>query len=357
MKIKSYIISLIFLAICFQLTGQSSATTGQKDKFTLLTMPYINRPLTLYAGQLQVNTGYKFAVRARAFDNAGKVVELKKDGNSSVLHYYFVDVKFGITNFLEAGAELNYMKRGVRTETVNYMTVLNTITVNTLTEYRGMGDMFLYASARLPWEYKWFDFRLTGGIFLPTAKSEPLKPTNTYVADAINPASFTVNYHFNNKNGFGVPVGLISAGAKVTYSKFALEAAFAVRNPVKEGTSIRWEATLTTDKFDYYDKPYQYLLDKTYIMDVAVHYQPVGWFNIYLNTDYTATSGGWTEYWGNKYRNPGMHILTLEPAFEIQVSPSLTIYQVAGFPVSGKNSDASFSLFTTISYNLFPFLK
>jgi hypothetical protein len=76
-----------------------------------------------------------------------------------------------------------------------------------------------------------------------------------------------------------------------------------------------------------------------------------------MNTSFYRTRGGWTEYWGNKYSNPGRRLINLEPGFELQVSPSITIYQVAGFPLSGKNNDAPFYLFTTISFNMFPFLR
>jgi hypothetical protein len=74
-----------------------------------------------------------------------------------------------------------------------------------------------------------------------------------------------------------------------------------------------------------------------------------------MNCNWHKTSGGWTEYWGNKYKNPETCLITLEPGFELQISPNLTIYQVAGFPVGGKNSDAPFYLFTTVRFSTFLF--
>jgi hypothetical protein len=111
---------------------------------------------------------------------------------------------------------------------------------------------------------------------------------------------------------------------------------------------------MTENAFSYKDKSYQYLLSNTFTTDVSLHYQATGWFNVFLNSNFFRTKGGWTEYWGNKYMNPEIELVNIEPGFELQVSPSITLYQVAGFPVSGRSSDAPFYLFTTLSYNLFP---
>jgi hypothetical protein len=69
------------------------------------------------------------------------------------------------------------------------------------------------------------------------------------------------------------------------------------------------------------------------------------------------SKGGWTEYNGIKYANREKSLLNLEPGFELQISPMLTIYQTAGFPVAGKESDAPFWLFTTLSFNVVPFRR
>jgi len=349
---KTALFIILATGIFLSVNGQEGEAI--RDKYSLLTMPRNDRPLTLFKGQLQFNAGYKFAVRSRSFNGVGEMVDLKADGNSSVLHYYFIELKYGLTRFLEAGAESYFMKRGVRSESTTYISTSNIIKVNNLKEYKGMGDIFIYSSLRLPLEFKIFDLKLTGGIFLPSAKYEPLRPSHS-VTDVVTANSFTVNYHFRNKNGYGVPVYLFSAGGKVRFSKFAAESDLTFRIPVKTGTNIRWDESLANQTFSYFDMPYQYLLNKTTLTNFSFHYQPTGWFNLYLKASYLSESQGWTEYWGLKYRNNEVNLFTLEPGFEIQITPSLTIYQVAGFPLSGKNSDAPFYLFTTLSYNIFPF--
>ena len=93
------------------------------------------------------------------------------------------------------------------------------------------------------------------------------------------------------------------------------------------------------------------------MINSSIHYQAAGWFDINLKGSYFKSDGGWTEYWGIKYANPEITLFTLEPGFEIQISPSLTIYQVAGISLTGKSTDAPFYMFTTLSFNLFPFLR
>jgi len=352
------LISLIFLSLFVRvpLTGQTDSQPG--DKYSLLTTPYNKRQLTLYRGQLQANAGYKFAIRSRSYDNDGNLVILKDIGTASVYHYYYLELRYGVFNFLELSANTNYIKRGVRSVTENYFsTASELIKINQVTETKGFGDILLIASVRLPVNYKWFDVRISGGAFVPTAKYEPAQPTHK-VSNITAATAFTVDYHFNNKNGFGVPVWQLSGTGKFTVSKFSLEAEFTYRKPFKEAENIRWDQELTVDKnFVYSKNTYQYLLNSSYHINASLHYQTTGWFNIGLSSGYFYSGGGWTEYWGDKYKNREEHLFTLEPALEIQVSPSLTIYETAGFPISGRNIDGPFYLLMTLSFNSFPLFR
>lgn len=351
---------IIFLLPALLLPDPSFCQQAGRDKYTLLTMPYNMRPLTLYKGQVTANAGYKFAVRSQKYDNNGTTVALIKSGTGSVFHYYVADIRYGLLDFLELEASTNFIRHGVRSETVTYTAVslasVDRVTVNRLNEVKGFGDILLTASARLPVNYKWFDLSTTGGIYLPSAEYKQEKPehkiTNITATD-----SYTINYKYNYTNGFGVPVYLLSSRTKFTLGKYSLQAGLTYRTPMKEGTSVRWEESVIEKTFVYYDKNYKYLLSDTWIADLALHYQATGWFDIFLNVNWQKTSGGWTEFWGNKYKNRETRLLTVEPCFELQISPSITVCQIAGFPATGKNSDAPFYLFTTIRFSNFPFIR
>ncbi|MGD0583259.1 MAG: hypothetical protein ABR974_09975 [Bacteroidales bacterium] len=355
MKIKLLFTVIALSLICF-CPAKSQTDTTKRDKYTLLTMPYNKRPLSLYRGQLQVNAGYMLAVRSRSFDNNGDVIDLKANGNSSARNYYSLDLKYGLLDFLEIDAATSYMHQGIRSESVYLLNSNGELLLNYLNEYKGMGDLFLSASCRLPFDIKFFDFMLTGGIYLPTAAYKPPEPSNT-ITDYADSYNYTINYHYNNKNGFGVPVYKVAADVKFFLSRFSVTAGFSFQDPTKEGTNIRWNESLTGQTFSYSSAPYQYLPDRTMMINASVHYQPAGWFNVWLKGNYTRNSEGWTEYLGTKYANPEEHLFAVEPGFEIQISPSLTLYQVAGYTFSGRNIDAPFYLITTIIFNLFPFLK
>jgi hypothetical protein len=347
----------LVLSLClipYNVTGQNEASA--RDKYTLLTMPYNKRPLALYKGQFQANAGYKFAVRTKSFDINGDKIGLKENGSASILHYYFLDIKYGITDFIELGAETNYMKHGIRSESVSYLSGSDQISVNSLNETKGMGDILVTATLRPPIEYKIFDFGLKGGISLPTGRYIPLQPTHS-ITDITATNSYTINYHFNNTNGSGVPLYLVSAIAKFSFAKLSAEAEGSILIPSKEGESIRWQQSMDNRIFYYTNESYQYFLSRSLRINASIHYQAAGWFDINLNGSYFKSDGGWTEYWGIKYANTVKSLFTLEPGYEIQVSPSLTIYQIAGIPIAGKSIDAPFYLFTTLSFNMFPFLK
>jgi hypothetical protein len=360
-KITKRILFIAGLLIMVSVTSFPQSLNQGREKYTLLTTPYNLRPLSLYRGQLQVNTGYKFAIRTQSYNSDGDMIHVTNSGTGSVYHYYFIDLRYGVTNFLELAAETNFIRRGVRSETVTYvstsLTTSDRVNINSLSEVKGMGDILLVATLRLPVSYRWFDFSTAGGMYVPSSKYEPAKPTST-VTDITAANSYTVNNHYNYTNGYGVPVYLISPALKVTFKKFSAETSLIFKTPMKEGNNIRWEETLAENKtFSYYDKTYKYLLSDSYTINTTLHYQATGWFDINLNSNYQKTTGGWTEYWGNVYSNKETSLLTLEPGFEIQISPSLRIIQIAGFPVKGVNSDAPFYIFTKIQFSNFPFLR
>ncbi len=267
---KSKLLILLAVSLVSFIPVRSQTVSVPRDKYTLLTMPYNKRPLTLYKGQFQANAGYKFAIRSRSFDKDGNLIVLKDVGTASVYHYYFLEMKYGVTNFLELSAQTNYMKRGVRSVTESYYaSVSDAILVNTVTETKGFGDILILASLRLPITYKWFDVSISGGTYIPSAKYQPAEPTHK-VSNITAASAFTVDYHFNNKNGYGIPVWQLSGASKFTVSKFSLEADFTYRKPVNEGQNIRWDQELTVAKtFTYSNNTYKYLLNSSYDVNAS----------------------------------------------------------------------------------------
>jgi hypothetical protein len=349
-------ICLIIVVTLLSASMVAQEPEGQRDKYLLLTTPYNQRQLTLYKGQFQLNTGYKFAVQSRSYDSDGKIVYLTNKGTGSVYHYYFADLSYGILDFVEAGVEVNYIRHGMRNESSTYISTsasgTSNVTLNKITEVKGPGDILFFTTLRQPFRFKFIDISVTAGLYLPSSQFKPQQPadkvTNTAVAN-----TYVINSYSRYTNGYGVPVYLLAASLKTSVNKFSFAADLTIRTPRTEGENIRWQATLTDSKFTYANRTYKYLLSNEYSANGEIHYQPVGWFNFYLGCNWLRTKGGWTESYGTKYKNPESSLVTINPGFELQVSPTLTVFEVAGFPVSGKNSYAPFFIYTTVRFSNF----
>ncbi len=341
--------------------AQNQVTEAGSDKYTLLTTPFNKRQLNSYKGQLQFNAGYRFSVNSGYYDSDGSKTVLKDLGTASIGHNYYLDVRYGITDYLEVAASSNYGKSGTKSQTLYYYSSnaaggVDVVTVYSIDETKGFSDILLTAAARLPFDYKWFDLRISGGYYLPISKFEPPRPSSN-VSDITSANTYTINYYNNYTNGFGVPVLQITGTAKATFSKFTLLASYTFQDPVKEGENVRWRQTLVNKVFTFESQPYSYLLNRTTALNTSLHYQAAGWFEINLNMSFFNSSLGWTEYNGVKYKNPDQKLFTIEPGFEIQVSPLVRIHEVVGLPVSGKNSYGPFFICTSFSFNLFPLRK
>ena len=136
MKRNWFFVIILFLCLVPPAHVSGQQDTLVRDKFTLLTMPYNKRPLTLYRGQFQANAGYKFAVRTHSYNAKGDRISLKENGTASILHNYILELRYGITDFIEIGAESNYIRNGIRSESASYLSGSDDINVNTLNEIR-----------------------------------------------------------------------------------------------------------------------------------------------------------------------------------------------------------------------------
>lgn len=345
--------ALLFLISIFTMLATAQESDRSNDKYSILTEPFNLRPINMHRGQLQISTGYKLSVRTRSFDSMGEVISLQEDGSASIQHKNIFYVKYGILEFIQVGARMNYYKQGIRGETRNYLSGINYITVNELNEYKGFEDLFIHASVSLPLIVKNFDFALTGGVSLPTARHEPAEPSH----EAINLgfASYIYNYQYNNRNGMGVSVWKGLADIKLTLNKFTIASTALLSKPAKEGQSFYWTEYYENSEFYYEQTDYSYLLQDNFSFYTSLHYQAVGWLDTFLAYDYTKSTGGWVEQYDYKFERPEMKLSYLQLGFEIQLSPLLRLNEIAGFAIGGKSSDASFYILTSLSINIIPF--
>jgi hypothetical protein len=85
-------------------------------------------------------------------------------------------------------------------------------------------------------------------------------------------------------------------------------------------------------------------------------YQPLPWFDIFLNVSGYTSANGWTSHQDDlKVALPDQAFIVVSPGFEIIVTPRLWLRERIDFSVAGKNYEAPFSFQTTVIYNFFPF--
>lgn len=344
--IKTYpILFLVIWGLHFQ------GASGQEDKFTLLTEPFNLRPVSMHRGQFQFNAGYRLAIRNAQFDADGEKIGLKEDGSAVVGHTYFFNLHFGIFEFLEFGAEMNYLKQGVRGQTREYLSGNDILTVTELTEYKGMEDLFLSLTLRLPFLPEMIDLGLTGFYSLALAEHQPDRPGHAF--EVVSAASNwnAIRYRYNNRNGNGVSYFGGGGTLKIRGSMFAFQASGSMQAPAGETNSVRWISWLNGTDFEYTSSEYALRPPVNLFVDAGIHIQAAGWLDLFLGGAFDQTTNGWYEALGQKYTLPETSVITLQTGFEIQVSPSLRLLEYAVFPISGKNTYASFAIHTGLSYN------
>lgn len=352
---KKYILLLFPLVLLlFQTSTVISQTNeGGTDKYSLLTEPFNLRPINVHKGQFQINTGYRMSVRTKYYDANGDVIGLTEDGSASIQHSYLLNIKYGVLEFLELGAEMNFQKKGVREPTRYFLNVSDIITVNTLREYNGFEDIFLHASLSLPFDIDLLDFALKGGISLSSAKHKPDKPTHSAIYLGLD--SYDFNYHYNYNNGTGTPVWKAGADFQISFNKLTLYSTALFSSPLNEVESLYWTEFLENVDFIYTPHKYEFLPQETLNIYASLHYQAISWLDLSLAYNHNRSMGGWISQNSIKYSIPEQTIDNLDLGFEIQISPLVRLTELAGFTIGGNNIDAPFYILTSLSFNIIPF--
>ncbi len=124
MRIKIGIL-FIFLLTVFPVT-----CLGQDDAFSLLTERYVDRSIAMHRGQLQINTGYEFSNLSKIYDFKGNILDLSAEGLASSKHLFPIEIKYGILEYLQVRALINYARMGLHTQNFFYITNAGIISHN-----------------------------------------------------------------------------------------------------------------------------------------------------------------------------------------------------------------------------------
>jgi len=326
-----------------------SQTGGNTD---ILTERVVDRPLTLHAGQLQINPGYQLSIGSRKFDADGDKIDLASEGTAMVQHLYNLEIKYGILEFVEVSAALNYSSLGVREKQVWYFHGAETMYTTQLTECKGLSNLFVGLALRLPFDIDHFGWRVSAGASLPVANYKPEKPTHssTTVVDSLGVFQ-QVRFHYNDKAGNGTMIYHFGTTAQFFTDNMAITGWADYSLCFSEAETHYWESRLYEDEFSYQSVPYKTKPGNTLSYVLTFDYQAIDWFDVFGRFSGMMYNGGWDEEEGVRIGHPEKNMMAVGFGYEIQVARHLRLFQSMDIPILGKNELAPLVIYTGASFN------
>ena len=319
----------------------------------------IDRPITLHAGQLRITGSYALSLHARRFDQAGETISLRDAGSSSTRHHYTLDIKYGITQFVQLRAAIGATGHVVR-ERDEYSVPAEedpAVSHRVETMYSGVGDIFVGVDLRAPLSTRKLDIAVALGASLPTAHAQPPAPEHSFEVSQQDGAPLhRYVYRYHNPPGLGITVASVGARAKYRTARWAFSSGVDYRHGLKEGAGIEWKHQLTADgTFEYRKVPYTYRLPDSFDYFVEVEYQPSPSVDLILNASGFTAYHGWISSQDDlKVLVPYQTIALISPGVEILITPRLWLRERVDIALAGKNHDAILAAQTTVMYNIFP---
>jgi len=341
-----FIIPVLFLTYLDHNIIQAQDT----DIYSLLTERYVDRPINVHRGQIQINTGYELSVLNRKFDLHGKAVNLAKDGSAAMQHLFPLDIRFGVLEHLQISAGINYARTGIRERNIWIAGYDTELSIDELNEYKGPDNLQLGLAFKAPLGLKNFDWIIHGNISIPVFSTRPDRPAHT-VFTPLMATTTQISYYYKNKFGSGILTGALGTDLKFHTSHFSIFLSGNFTAPFKEATNIQWKSILIENEFQYYTQEFNFKCGKQVQYSVLFAYQAINWLALELFINGNNTFGGWSDVTGKKIGYRPQNLVAGGLGYEIMVSPHLRLYQTIDFPVTGENIMGFLAITTTLSIN------
>ena len=340
---------LVVLAICFEPPSYA------QSKDSLLNQRSIDRPLTLFSGQLRVGFGYELGVTTRKFDDEGVRVDLRQQGISYATHSFPIDVRYGISRILQVGIRSYYRVQTQRDQMILSLSS-DTYQIYQLNKKNGLEDLLISLNVRAPLKTRTWDIIAGAGIFLPVQDNKAPAPQHEVtVTNNSGGLYYTVEYNYNERWSSGVKSGFAEGALKYRALNSAITLHATYRRALQEGERVRWSHFVNNNSFSYRSESFTYLPGDILQWTSELEKQVMPWCAVSLVVAGQHINGGWQEIGDTKVSNPKQTQFTVGPGYEVLVTPKLWLRQRVWFPVSGKNISAPLTISTTIVYNTFPF--
>ena len=320
----------------------------------------IDRPITVHDGQLRVTGQYALSITSKEFDAYGKTITLRNTSSASAAHRFVVDIKFGLTEFIQISTALARTEHVIKEET-KYIYPQDpepVIEHQIINDYSGFEDLYVGLDFRAPLKTRSVDLALTLGAHIPTSRFEAERPRHSF--EASGPESEALHrftYRYNYAPGRGVTVGRIGGMAKYRSRQWAMSGRIDYEHGLVDGNGIDWIHQFTPESgFEYRSVPYSYRLPDSFSYFVEAEYQPLPSLDIFLNGSGFTAFRGWVASMDDlKVAIPYKTIVILSTGAEVLVTPRLWLRGRASVALAGKNVEAPIGFEATIMYNVFPF--
>lgn len=347
---------LLFLVIAFPLLLEAQRMPGDS---ILSHQRSIDRPITLHAGQLRFTGAYDVTLHARRFDATGETVSLRDAGIASVRNRYTLDVRYGITPFIQFTAAIGATGHVIaqRTEYTDADEGDPAMSHRIERKYSGMDDLFLGVDLRAPLKTRKLDVAIALGALLPTARSAPPRPEHFFeVSQQDGNPMHRYIYRYHNPPGYGVAIASVGGKAKYRTARWAFSSGVDYRHGLEDGVTIEWRHQLTSDgMFEYRKIPVTYRLPDSFDYFAEVEFQPSPSVDLFVNASGYTAYRGWTSRQDDlKVAVPYQTVVICSPGVEILITPRLWLRERLDIALAGKNSNAILGAETTVMYNLFP---
>ncbi len=342
--LKTYFIPILFL--CINELGYSQEASA----FSLLTEKYTQKPITVHKGQFQFNSGYNLSILNRKFDSDGSIINLRKEGTVGVKHLFPFEIKFGVLEYLQIEAGINYAKTGIRNQ--NQLIVGNTAYLDRdeLIQVAGPDDLYLGLDLRAPTSLSFLDIVLSAGYYLAVSNNEPDKPEHFYLADTSGRVD--INYDYKTKFSSGVNSLSIAGSLKYKSPKISATGSYQFISGIEDGESITWITTLSGNTLEYYSAKYNFNIGQRMEWKAEAAFQAIDWLTLMISGRGYTIKNAWSEITTKKVGIKAESLIVGKLGYEIQITPSLRLNQFLCYPFAGKNSMAAFTFMTGLSVNL-----
>lgn len=338
-------------------SGLHQTVFGQlKRDSILLYERTMDRPLTLHQGQLRVNGNFELSIFNKRFNNNGDVVKLSDEGITKVRQALVLDVKYGFNDFVQVNLQVASRSESQRGNEYDVITSTESISIHNETVTKGLDDILLTADLRAPLKTKKIDLVVTAGSTFPTAKNQPDQPEHSiqYLKYDNSTSGYTrLIYHNNNHWGNGVPIVVIGLRGKARAKKWAYSGSIEYHRPTSQSQGKSWKYQVYGSAFQYYPIDYTYQVPDQLMTSVEAEHQVLPWIDTFLGFDFTNRNGGWTTQTEQKVALGNAKLFGLHGGLEILITHRLWMRQLITYSLSGTNTFAPFTIYTTLNYNLF----